>query len=220
MPSQSCNSPSDQRLRALVAAIFPARFSTYERLSNFDNRRAVTLYLWNARIAEAFYFPLQTNEVLLRNAVTKALAQVYGSRWPFSAGFQKSLPDKLRGIFLGTLTPLVSRIGQDRVTTGDVIAALTYGFWVALLTTRHQTRIWTPYFLLSFPGAPAEIARDLVHKEADRLRDLRNRIAHHEPIIRRDLASDFQRTIDIISWVCPETASWVIEHSRVLSMIA
>jgi hypothetical protein len=220
VPSQSCYSPSDERLRALIAAISPARFSTYERLSNFDNRRAVTLYLWNARIAEAFYFPLQTNEVLLRNAVAKALAQVYGSKWPFSPGFQKSLPDKLRGIFIAALTPLVSRIGQDSVTTGDVIAALTYGFWVALLTARHQTRIWTPHFRLSFPGAPAGIARDLVHKEADRLRDLRNRIAHHEPVIRRDLAGDYQRTINLISWVCPETASWVIEHSHVIGMIA
>jgi hypothetical protein len=201
-------------------AISPARFSTYKRLADCDSRRAVALYLWNARVAEAFYFPLQTNEVLLRNAIAGALARVYGSGWPFSTSFQKSLPDKLRGIFITALAPLVGRLGQNGVTVGDVIAALTYGFWVALLTARHQTRIWTPYFRISFPGVPVGVTRDLVHKEADRLRDLRNRIAHHEPIIRRDLAGDYQRTLGIVSWICPETASWVTEHSRVPGMIA
>jgi hypothetical protein len=208
------------QLQALRTAISPVRFSTYEPLADCDNRRAVALYLWKARVAEAFYFPLQTNEVLLRNAIAGALAHVYGSKWPFSTSFQKSLPDKLRGVFITALTPLVDRLGQNGVTVGDVIAALTYGFWVALLTARHQTRIWTPHFRISFPGVPVGVTREVIHKEADRLRDLRNRIAHHEPIIRRDLAGDYQKILSIISWVCPETASCVIEHSRVLGMIA
>jgi hypothetical protein len=101
-----------------------------------------------------------------------------------------------------------------------VIAALTYGFWVALLTARHEIRIWAPHFRAAFPGAPIQVKRELIHKEADHLRNLRNRIAHHEPIIRRDLAADYKRTLSIIRWICPVTASWVAEHSRVSSIIA
>jgi len=201
-------------------AISPARFSTYERLADHDGRRAVALYLWNARVAEAFYFPLQTNEVLLRNAIASTLNRIYGCNWPFNASFQKSLPDKLRGIFITALSPRVGRPSQCGVTVGDVIAALSYGFWVALLTARHETRIWGPHFRSAFPWAPVQVGRALVHREADHLRDLRNRIAHHEPIIQRDLATDYERTMGIIQWICPVTTSWVVEHSRVPSIMA
>jgi hypothetical protein len=112
MPGQPHCSISDKQLQALRTAISPARFSTYERMADSDDRRAVALYLWNAHVAEAFYFPLQTNEVLLRNAIAGALARIYGSKWPFSASFQNSLPDKLRGNLTTALTPLVGRVNM------------------------------------------------------------------------------------------------------------
>ncbi len=219
MPGQPFYPNSLAQLRALQSSVSPARLSTYERLAYGNSRRGVALYLWNARAAGAFYFPLQTNEILLRNAISAVLARVYGANWPFSAGFERSLPRKSRGIFNTALTDLVGRLGPHGVAVGDVIAALTYGFWVALLTARHDTRLWVPYFRTAFPGAPAQVDREFIYNEANLLRDLRNRIAHHEPIAQRDLAVDYKRTLRIIRWICPTTASWVVQHSQLASVI-
>ena len=53
------------------------------------------------------------------------------------------------------------------------------------------------------------------------LRDLRNRIAHHEPIFARELASEYQTIIEVIGWMCGDTRSWVVHHApfRAFSLV-
>ena len=58
-----------------------------------------------------------------------------------------------------------------------------------------------------------------MHKPLPGLRDLRNRIAHHEPIFARELASEYQTIIEVIGWMCGDTRSWVVHHSTVLSVL-
>jgi hypothetical protein len=52
------------------------------------------------------------------------------------------------------------------------------------------------------------------------LRDLRNRIAHHEPIFSRDLAADDRTILEVIGWMCADTRAWVVHHSEVPAILA
>jgi hypothetical protein len=58
-----------------------------------------------------------------------------------------------------------------------------------------------------------------VHDPLDELTNLRNRIAHHEPIFRRDLEKDFESIINVTSWICPETSAWMRHHSRMAELL-
>ena len=51
----------------------------------------------------------------------------------------------------------------------------------------------------------AEIYDDLEH-----VRLLRNRIAHHEPIFRRQLRDDLNKVTDLIRFRCATTATWMM----------
>ena len=48
------------------------------------------------------------------------------------------------------------------------------------------------------------------------IRALRNRIAHHEPIIEWDLPKHYAKMIEISGWLCPTAADWCEVHSRFL----
>lgn len=51
----------------------------------------------------------------------------------------------------------------------------------------------------------------MVYSELELIRKLRNRIAHHEPIFQRNLATDFQKIHDLIAVRFPITAAWMLQ---------
>lgn len=89
----------------------------------------------------------------------------------------------------------------DRVH-GKVIAELGSGFWRYLCEPAYHTSLWVPALTAVFALHPS--ARNTRRVRADvgdrmqRLHFLRNRIAHHEPIHRRDLAHDHDQLLDVI----------------------
>lgn len=44
--------------------------------------------------------------------------------------------------------------------------------------------------------------------------DAQNRIAHHEPIHRRDLRRDFDNLTELAGWICADTQTWITIQSR------
>ena len=54
----------------------------------------------------------------------------------------------------------------------------------------------------------------------ERLHLLRNRIAHHEPIFRRDLARDHAQLLELIGWMCADRQTWAAGGSRTPETIA
>ncbi len=46
------------------------------------------------------------------------------------------------------------------------------------------------------------------------IRTLRNRIAHHEPIISWDLPKHHDKIIELTGWLSPSAAEWCTAHSR------
>lgn len=86
------------------------------------------------------------NEITLRNAVNRALVAQFGSQWPYSGGFLRTLPAWERKSFETGRAKLESTFRVSRVSTGDVVAAQTYWFWVMLLTSRFENRLWQREF--------------------------------------------------------------------------
>lgn len=174
------------------------------------------LYLWNAQIGEAFHIPIQAVEVGLRNRVSDALQAAYGALWWEEPRFLSI--DGAREDDIGRAKTRLQRQGKE-VVAGQVIASLSFGFWVAVLASRYNPDVWSRHLRSSFPHLPNEVNRWKLQTEVRQVADLRNRLWHHEPIFRLNLMNEYTRCMTILSWLCPVKAAWIRPYCRVPAMM-
>lgn len=209
---------------ALESSLSPERMATYVLRAGGDRAQAVRLYTWNTALSAAFYGPLQGLEVALRNALHRELSAVYGANWYDNAAAR---------LDAGTLNRIAAaRLDLRRDGYIDdpphMVAALSFGFWVALLgpggrlpdrgKANYEMTIWRPAAHRAFPHA--RLGRKAAHGPLDYLRTLRNRIAHHEPIFERHLAADYRSLMMVTRWINPRAHDWIEHHSRLPSLLA
>ena len=212
-------SPSDIR-KAWIEALSPARFQTYVTAAAGDEERALRLYRWNTRIAAAWMPDLALIEVALRNAIHDTLANGTGhADWwnnlTLDNKTERNIDEAAKRIALQHRQP----------TPGHIVADLSLGNWVRLLGTggrKHGTAvdyvktIWRPHLAQRFPGAPN---RQNMHSRVEQMRLLRNRIAHHEPLLHANLNAQHQAAIDLLKIISPVLAIDVGTTSLVPGMI-
>lgn len=167
---------------------------------------AVTLarYAWNMALCEALYTPLQLAEVALRNAQHGALTQRYGTEVWYDAATAQ-LPNWQQLRISEARQNLLER--EKPVTPGRVVAELSFGFWTGFFNKIHA-RSGLGYYLAkqTFPHAP-RAERDMVKLDArwKRIRDLRNRVFHHERIVHfTDLDAQHTAILEVVGWISPE----------------
>jgi len=96
-------------------------------------------------------------------------------------------------------------------------------FWEKMFTSRHDQRIWNTHLFSLFPNldqtktVSAHRLRLATDLEAIRL--LRNRIAHHEPIFRRNLTDEFSKVHDLVEARCQVSAAWMMSEQLALAAI-
>lgn len=163
----------------------------------------VTNYFWNIDLAEAIVPCLHAIEVALRNSIHAALTDELGDQMWFYR------PGLLGWGQLEQLANALENLSRKRAdpTPGRIVAALTFGFWVALFSGNYEHSIWQPdgYKLLRnvFPHAEA-ISRKQVHTRLNRIRDLRNRVFHHEEIWNLPQLQQMHDEIhETIGWISP-----------------
>lgn len=201
---------------SIKSALSAARIGTYEAATtvvpSLDG--ALALYAWNSQVSAAMLSPLHMCEVVIRNAVSDALTNEYGDQWPWHPAFEGSLPTSGKFNMRAHLTS--KRKGKP--TTGKVIPELAFVFWEKMFTGRFDGQIWNKHLANVMPYLnPAwdtQAARGKVNKDLNQIRTLRNRIAHHEPIIKRILSDDFRLIEELIGFRCPVTAAWMVQHQQ------
>ncbi|NEQ98907.1 MAG: hypothetical protein F6K30_19670 [Cyanothece sp. SIO2G6] len=197
------------------------RFATYLRHCHNDRGDALSLYQWNMELSSAFIVPLHVLEISIRNAVVEALEAVHTASWPWNQGFVISLPNPQRGYSPSRNLQQVA--GQQR-TMGKVVAELKFVFWEKMFTSRHDTRIWNTHLYNLLPHAPNTLTvqqlRASIHNDIRDIRELRNRIAHHEPIFLRNVSDDYANIYKLISWRSDVVATWMDDLQSVRSVIA
>lgn len=173
-----------------------------------DDLAMIATYLHNIALCEALYTPLGFLEVALRNSLHTSLAALYGSPNWFS------LPGILESEDAKAVRKVAARIqGQGKAATADrIVSELNFGFWVALLSTPYDARLWRPNksraLKTSFPRVPKRFRRrHIIYKRYNHLREFRNRVFHHETIWNRvTLPNDYFKLCEAIRWISPEMA--------------
>ncbi len=199
-PRQS--TPPDQEM---VMSVDLEQFFSACRLSSYrlpGEALPVVLarYQWNLQLAEAMLPSLNYLEVGLRNAVNRVTAGLYGADWLLAPPPQLHFsPEDLRQIE-GIRTDILKRKGKP-ASHDDVLAQLNFGFWVAMFHKRHMGSVWSrgkDSLGKVFPNMPADQWAGFVLNERlaqvktllDKVKVLRNRMAHHEPIWKQTPSAD------------------------------
>ena len=203
---------------ALERAFSPERIQTYLAAAGGDQEIALQLYARNAQLGAAFHGPLQALEVALRNTMHARLESRYGSQWYANpaAGLDSHANDSIAGVL---------RRGAGVSTAGQFVASMSLGFWVRLVgrggwvnggrKVDYDRTLWRPALHRAFPGC----SRRKVQRRLDSLRRLRNRIAHHEPIIGRDLDKDYDEFLEAVEWISADVRAWIERHSNLPSAL-
>ncbi|WP_330182179.1 hypothetical protein OHB26_38630 [Nocardia sp. NBC_01503] len=191
-----------------------ARLAPYLVAAHRDGVSAADLYVWNLKIAEAFYAPLHCLEISLRNSLHEQLKLKFGQeRWWLVAPLDDHDESKIR-----KAESDIQRRSAGTPCVDAIVAELSFGFWVSLLSRRYDRRLWVPALHKGFPHyrGPREQLRD--NLQAMVL--LRNRIMHHEPIHHRHLAADHVKIYVLLGYLGPELPVWLRTIDRVPETLA
>jgi hypothetical protein len=99
------------------------------------------------------------------------------------------------------------------------VSELSLGFWSSLFKRQYEDPLWRKTLGAAFPHVGGSLTRGQVFQRLDKIRLLRNRIGHHEQIIKYNLNDYYNEIIELVSWVCPITAIWLSHHNRFYEVI-
>jgi hypothetical protein len=206
---------SSKDITALELAISAERLQPYIVRAGGSKVKAIYVYERNTAISEALYGITQAMEIALRNSIHRTMTAAHGPMWFDQVG----LLDE----------PQVERVKEAKaelrekrtISSGGLVAQLSLGFWTSLLAARCERSLWVPHLHKAFPNAVIlkrdkegvesriTLSRSQVFDQLESVRKLRNRIAHHEPILKMDLPTRYSEVLQALSWICPISAEWV-----------
>ncbi len=218
-----------------IATLYDSSLSEPERKD-----LALQLCQWNVELCESFYVPLQYLEVTLRNRISKALADYCkkdhendheSEHWHLCKRWvghdqiddaNKAAESERKYTNNNKLRKALSEEGREgKKSVHNVIPALTFGFWVTTFKSESTLRdrysiIFAcqnqrhPKFLL--PNA----LYDDVCPKLDRIRDLRNVIAHHGAIFDLELETAYKEICYLLELLCPTTCTAMKQRNNFL----
>lgn len=147
---------------------------------NNNKDEALIAYSWNIELSQAFYPALQIFEIALRNSLHMSIAQHFQTEKWFELPFLHQIEEM-------KINKAKEKI-KDRkkmLTSGRIVAELSFGFWVSLFDMRyeHGQALWPGLIKSAFPYLPkGQRTRHFLSRELNRIKFLRNRIFHYEPI--------------------------------------
>jgi hypothetical protein len=175
-------------------------------------------YKYNLALSEALYPTLSLLEVALRNQIDKALTQSSTadwlseewSGWVRTPGMKKKgLPNPEKESILKAKQSLFRNSGDW--SYGKLIAELNFGFWVGMFKSYYHTSLWNKKskpLTIAFPNS-ASLSPKAVYTTLDTIRQLRNRVAHHEPIFDSPkLYENHEKIMLVICWLGDDLAQY------------
>ncbi|MDZ3835967.1 MAG: Abi family protein [Rhodospirillales bacterium] len=186
------------------------RFSRYVEWADGSHPRALELYALNTQVSEALYTPLQMLEVALRNRIHNVMRRARRDRWFEDEGLLKvavqreQLTKAMQGL----------RDNMKEVSAGGVVAALTFSFWTAMFSPVYEDLWQTTLHRVARRENGKGLRRKDLAAPLAHIRVLRNRVAHHEPVLHWDLPKHYDRILEVTRWLSAPADDWCVTYSR------
>lgn len=155
--------------------------------ANQNKDKALRMYRQNIELSKALFGLLSIFEVAIRNYIDKHYQAKFGDyEWLKNQCAHRGIfshPSFLKYGFeprikiLTTVTKLGNRYTHDRL-----VAELSFGFWIYMFAPI-QFFVGGQSLHKIYENRPKGTSQKQIFKELDEIRSLRNRIAHHEPLV-------------------------------------
>ena len=170
-------------------AMSPERMRKYVAACANDTKRAMTLYRYNMKLSQEMFAVISCFEVTLRNKIDKEMRTHFGCDWlrdfilpggrfdtdPRVEGTKKIIKKAYEGL-----------LRSNNYFHNKLLAEMEFGVW-KFMFNNVQYRLTGRCLLNIFPNKPtsspqAQYDNAFVFNALDVVNNMRNRIAHHEPI--------------------------------------
>jgi len=185
--------------------------------------QALRLYTWNVEVAAAFLGPLHLLEIGMRNSMHFQLSHFFEREdwWLHpEAPLSRTLQLQIERTHSSSIR--TARRHGRTPHADDMVPGFGFSFWISMLSSggklQFETRYWQPILRHAFPHFHG--SRKELFPQFDFLRTFRNRIAHHEPIFHRHLASDYESILRVSQYIDPALAVFIDSQSRVPEVLA
>ena len=216
---------TDTGLSVVINTLTLERMYRYLNTAKNDKRVAMSLYMYNAKISAAMLSDIHFLEVALRNKFSAVLSAHFvnnGLPWYDDPAFQAIVSQPKNGrpntrtikAITGAQKSILKNLPINAtITPGKLVAELTFGFWHTLANPDLEHTLWVPVLSKCF-GTKAP-QRATFNAQLETIRQIRNRVAHHEPIIHLTLEQKHKDLIDATTLLCPSTVQLLKDTSTV-----
>lgn len=162
-----------------------ARMSRY-RSGTSTTKKAMTLYRLNLKASQELFTIICCFEVAIRNKINKQAINTLGNDWLLNGAVPGGIFDNHNCRYTRQIiNDAVNKLGNS-YTHSKLVAEIGFGFW-RFMFAPHQFTAMGRTLLCIFPAKPISTPamsynQKYVFNQLAMINDLRNRIAHHEPI--------------------------------------
>ncbi|UGU18099.1 Abi family protein [Sinomicrobium kalidii] len=174
------------RYTEFESILTPARMSRYVAACQGNTKKAMTLYRLNLRLSQELFTVISCFEVTLRNAIDSHCLRTLGSDWLKTAASRNGVFDTPRCKLTATsIREAVKKLNHS-YTHNKLVAELGFGFW-RYMFAQYQYRATGKTLLKIFPAKPTstpthQYNQNYIFNQLAEINNIRNRVAHHEPI--------------------------------------
>lgn len=99
------------------------------------------------------------------------------------------------------INKVLARSKDGRVSTDALITQLPLSFWTLLFSKRMESTTW-PVLMRNLLSRSAPTSRAVFYTRLLETLELRNRIAHHEVVLKARFSGALERQLELLSWIC------------------
>lgn len=196
-----------------------ARMNRYLTACGANSRKAMTLYRKNLQLTQELFTVISCFEVALRNAIDKQCVQVFGNDWLRDGANVGGIFDNSRCYQTKqNITESITKLHS--YSHFKLVAELGFGFW-RFMFAQNQFNVTNRILLHVFPAKPIstrilQYNNTYIFNQLAKLNEIRNRMAHHEPIcfltgqsIKNTLYAreHYNLTLQLFQWMQIDEAS-------------
>lgn len=166
--------------------ITPARLGRYYLASEGNTRKTMTLYRKNMKLSQELFTIISCFEIALRNSIDRHYTAIYGNNWLKDAASRGGIFDNNKCRFTQNNINDTIRSLNRSYTHFKLVAEMGFGFW-RYMFANNQFMAAGSTLLRILPGKPRttpafQYNHNYILNKLAEINELRNRIAHHEPI--------------------------------------
>lgn len=180
------------------------------------------LATWNQSLSASLMSDVAHTEIALRNRVDDVLSQRlrasgHSAHWLDDPTGELSRCGGL--VALNRIRDATQRAGRlkKNPVSSDVIEELSLGFWTTFFTK--SFRPFHPDLVSALAGKRSRSFSE-IPTVVSAFHRLRNRLAHHQRMIHRDLTADWETVLELAGLVHPQLSDYIVRTSETPELIA